>query len=125
MSGLILLIAAAAAPPCDETGAGYLCQPAFCVDDALRVPTEPYNPEPGDIFLASDQALWSRVGHWWVGSQGLQHSGILFARSDGRIALLQAGPFNSLKIEVLDPAAHTREHVEKGDRVWVRGGACR
>ena len=55
-----------------------------------------------------------------VGSRGLQHSGILFARSDGSIALLQGGPFNSLKIEVLDPAAHMREHDEKGDRVWVR-----
>ena len=119
MSGLVLLMAAAV-PPCDDTDNGCLCQPAFCLDDALRVPTEPYVPQPGDIFLASDQTLWSKVGHWWVGSPGVQHSGILFARRDGCVALLQAGPFNSLKIEVLDPVAHMREHVEKGDRVWVR-----
>lgn len=122
MSGLILLLAAAGAPPCDEPAScgSYLCQPAFCVDEALRGPSEPYTPQPGDIFLASDRELWSKVGHWWVGSQGLQHSGIMFVRSDGRIALLQAGPFNSLKIEVLDPVAHMREHVGKGDRVWIR-----
>ncbi|HVS36749.1 MAG TPA: hypothetical protein VMS17_14405 [Gemmataceae bacterium] len=122
MNSLILLVAAAGAPPCEQPDAcgSYLCQPAFCVDDVLRGPTEPYCPQPGDIFLASDGALWSKVGHWWVGSQGVQHSGIMFLRPDGRMALLQAGPFNSVKIECLDPVAHLREHCEKGDRVWIR-----
>ena len=122
MSSLILLLAAAGAPPGDQPAdcGSFLCQPAFCVDDALRGPTQPYVPQPGDIFLSSDSALWSRVGHWWVGSQGVQHSGIIFARCDGTVALLQAGPFNSVKIEVLDPIAHMREHCADGDRVWLR-----
>ncbi len=113
MGGFLSLLAAAGGLlPCADapTPCGsHLWQPAFCVDDVLRGATEPYLPQPGDIFLASDQELWSKVGHWWVGSQGLQHSGIVFDRSDGAIALLQAGPFNSLKIEVLDPIPYMRD----------------
>jgi hypothetical protein len=100
--------------------AGYLAAPTFKLDDTAPVPAAPYQPQPGDIFLATDQALWARVGHWLAGGAGVHHSGIVFQRSDGRMALIEAGPFNSLRVEIMDPVEHMREHVCAGDKVWVR-----
>jgi hypothetical protein len=104
-----------------ESDAGsYLYQPAYCLDDVLRGPAEWYVPQPGDIFLATDRQRWARVGHWLAGGAGVHHSGIIFLRSDGRPALLEAGPFTSLRVETLDPCTHMRKHVCAGDRVWIR-----
>jgi hypothetical protein len=81
---------------------------------------EPYCPQPGDIFLATDQARWARLGHWAAGAHGVHHSGIIFLRSNGQPALLEAGPFNSVQVETMDLLEHMLRHVECGDQVWVR-----
>jgi hypothetical protein len=99
---------------------GYLSRPAFSLDDNAALPLHCYVPQPGDIFLATDQALWVRLGHWCAGGAGVHHSGILFRRSDGRVGLIEGGPFNSLRVEVLDPVEHMRDHVRASDKVWVR-----
>jgi hypothetical protein len=109
-------VAAADGPP----GGSYLYQPAYCLDDVRLGPAVSYDPQPGDIFLATDQEWWAKAGHWLAGAKGLHHSGIMFRRSDGRMALIEAGPFNSVKIETMDPVAHMAEHLCAGDRVYVR-----
>jgi hypothetical protein len=98
----------------------YLYRPAFCLDDVLRLPAVCYVPQPGDIFLATDQARWARAGHWVAGGAGVHHSGIVFRRSDGRLGLIESGPFNSITVEVMDPIEHMKEHVRAGDKVWLR-----
>jgi hypothetical protein len=105
-----------------QTGAGdsYLYQPAYCLDAVLRGPVELYHPQPGDIFLATDQARWARLGHWAAGGAGVHHSGIIFLCSNGQPALLEAGPFNSIQVEVMDPREHMLQHVQCGDQVWIR-----
>jgi hypothetical protein len=106
----------AAEPPCSS----FLCQPAYCIDDLVRCPTQPYCPQPGDIFLATDQAVWAICGHWLAGGAGVHHSGIVFRRSDGQMGLIESGPFNSVQIEVMDPITHMHDHVCAGDKVWIR-----
>jgi hypothetical protein len=98
----------------------YLCRPAYCLDRVLRGPVEPYLPQPGDIFLATDQRLWYRLGHRIAGANGVHHSGIVFARPNGELGLIEAGPFDKLKVEVMNPYKHMSEHVAAGDCVWVR-----
>ena len=115
-----ILAASLAANGPGPAPAPHVGQPAFTLDRHLRGPVEPYAPQPGDIFLATDMALWSRVGHSLIGGTGVQHSGIVFARPDGTLGLIEAGPFNSTTIEVMDPYTHMAEHVAKGDWVWVR-----
>jgi hypothetical protein len=110
----------ACCPPGGAPEGSYLYRPAFCLDDGLRCPAAPYVPQPGDVFLATEQARWARVGHWLAGGAGVHHSGIIFRRSDGRMGLIEAGPFNSIQVEVMDPLTHMRNHVRAGDRVWVR-----
>jgi hypothetical protein len=97
-----------------------VCQPESVIDAVVRPPTESYTPQAGDIFLATDQQLWARAGHWLAGGAGVHHSGIIFTRSNGRPGLLEAGPFNKLNVEVLDPCTHIRNHVAAGDCVWIR-----
>ncbi len=122
MGWLMLPLLCAAAPAFDDHAApgSYLYRPAFCMDDALRVPAERYVPQPGDIFLATDKALWARAGHWVAGGAGVHHSGIMFRKSNGCVGLIEAGPFNSIKVEVMDPIEHMKEHIRAGDKVWVR-----
>lgn len=98
----------------------FLYQPAYCLDDCLRGPAEFYVPQPGDIFLATDESFFVRFGHTFVGGAGVHHSGFIFARPDGSLGLIEAGPFNELVIRVLDPYQHMSNHVACGTRVWVR-----
>lgn len=98
----------------------YLCQPAYSRDWETRGPLQGYVPQPGDIFLATDQRLWFRWGHLIAGANGVHHSGIVFARPDGRLGLIEAGPFNKTAVEIMDPYAHISAHNKVGDRVWIR-----
>ncbi len=123
MKVLLLSLACLGAPA--NAGAApaepsFLYQPSYGLDDRLRLPAEPYVPQPGDLFLATAQERWARVGHWLAGAASPHHSGVLFRRPDGRLGLVEAGPFNSLRVEVMDPLAHMRNHVGAGDCVWVR-----
>ncbi len=106
------------------TGGSFLCQPAFSRDWEVRGPLEPYVPQPGDIFLSSDQRLWFRWGHLIAGANGVHHSGIVFARPDGELGLIEAGPFNKTRVEVMNPYDHMAAHAAVGDRVWVRRRRC-
>lgn len=97
-----------------------LYQPGFCLDDCLRGPATEYVPQPGDIFLATDQSFWMRIGHQLANGRGVHHSGIVFAKPDGSLALLEAGPFNELVIRAMVPYVHMSNHVNAGDKVWIR-----
>jgi hypothetical protein len=98
----------------------YLAQPSHTLDRELRYPLEPYVPQPGDIFMATDRRLWFRWGHRLAGANGVHHSGIVFARPDGSLGLIEAGPFEKLTVEVMNPYDHMSAHCRVGDCVWVR-----
>jgi hypothetical protein len=89
------------------------------MDYRLREPPEAYQPQPGDLVLATDQNLLGKLGHWAAGSGAPQHSGIVVARPDGRLAVLEAGPHNSLHCTMSDwfETLHTYSLQE---RVWIR-----
>jgi hypothetical protein len=105
----------------DLTGAerSFLYRPAFSMDHELRGPATEYHPQPGDIFLCTGREMWAKLGHWAAGSGAPQHSGIVFARSDGRLALLEAGPDNSLHCGVHDLIPQLQNYADH-ERVWIR-----
>lgn len=125
MTALLAALLAAASPqqtccccPC-PTGS-YLYQPSFCMDHALREPVRHYQLQPGDIFLATDRGFIAKMGHRIAGTGAPQHSGVIVARSDGRIAILEGGPFNTLRCRLVDDApAHMAKYAAK-ERVWIR-----
>ncbi len=83
-------------------GGSYLYQPAFCLDEVLRGKAEPYAPQPGDLFFSTDPLFIARAGHCMAWSGAPHHSGIVFARPDGSMAILEAGPHNTLHVRVTE-----------------------
>jgi hypothetical protein len=97
----------------------YLYQPCYRLDNVLRGPAEPYVPQPGDILLATDNNLFWKITHDLALAFEPHNSAIFFARPDGSLALLEAGPNDTLYIRSLDALPHMVEYANKGP-VWVR-----
>lgn len=99
---------------------GCLFQPAYCVDQVLRRPAEPYCPQPGDLFFCTDYTCFWTVTHKLAGAGHPHHAGIVVARPDGRVALLEAGPCDSFRIHILDLESQLRTYTERGEPIWFR-----
>ena len=97
----------------------YLCQPAYVLDDAYRLPVEPYLPQPGDIMLTTDKKYFFAITFRMAFSGRPHHSGIVVARPDGRMGLMEAGPFNSESVEIQD-VLPTLEKYAQHEKVWIR-----
>jgi hypothetical protein len=97
----------------------FLYQPAFCIDDALRPPVTAYTPQPGDIMLRLDGSKFWRVTHYMALAFDPNGSGIVFARPDGSLAVLEAGPNDTMHIGTLDMLPHLKEYADVG-QVWIR-----
>src|SRR5262249_46883112 len=105
---------------CPEAGDGsYLYQPSFSMDYELRQPAVPYIPEAGDLFLATDDGFFAKVGHKFAFSGAPHHSGIVFVFPDGRMGLLEGGPQNTLHCQTLDLVPELQAYAVK-ERVWIR-----
>src|SRR3954462_12408933 len=95
----------------------YLYQPAFCIDDELRGPAVPYVPQPGDIMLRLDHSKFWRVTHYLALAFDPNGSGIIFARPDGSLAVLEAGPCDTMYVRTLEMLPHLKQYADVG-RVW-------
>lgn len=98
---------------------GFLYQPSFSIDYELREPCDPYCPQPGDIYLATEDWFLARFGHLTVFSGAPHHSGIVFAMPDGRMALMEGGPDSTLYIRILDLIPQMTHYTDT-KRVWIR-----
>ena len=119
---LYCLLSAGALPAPTETPAtcgSFLYQPAFCIDHLLRGPAEAYLPQPGDIMLRLDKSVFWRVTHYMALAFDPNGSGIVFARPDGSLAILEAGPNDTMWVRTLDLLPHLREYADVGC-VWIR-----
>jgi hypothetical protein len=116
---LLLLASLPGSLPPPEFPAGFLYQPAFCVDYCLREPARPYVPQPGDLYLSTEDKFINRFAHKVVHSGGPHHSGIVFALPDGCLALLEGGPESTLWIRVLDLIPSLSKYYQT-KRVWIR-----
>src|SRR5438067_3625195 len=87
----------------------FLYQPAFAIDDVLRGPAEAYLPQPGDIMLRLDHSVFWRVTHYMALACDPNGSAIVFARPDGSLAVLEAGPCDTRWVGILDLLPHLQE----------------
>jgi hypothetical protein len=115
----LLSAACAADPDAGPTGGSFLYQPAFCIDDELRGPAKAYTPQPGDLMLRMDGSVFWRVTHYMAFAFDPNGSGIVFARPDGSLAVLEAGPNDTMWISTPDLLPHLKEYADEG-KVWVR-----
>jgi hypothetical protein len=116
---LLTTIALADHDPEPVADLSYVYQPSFCMDYELRCPAQPYIPHPGDIFLATDRGFLAKLGHKVVHAGAPHHSGIVFCWPDGRPALLEGGPHNSLRCQALDLVPALASYACE-ERVWIR-----
>jgi hypothetical protein len=99
----------------------FLYQPAFHIDDELRCPAVPYLPQPGDLMLRMDNSIFWRVTHWLALAFDPNGSAIVFARPDGSLAVLEAGPNDTMIVDTLDMLPHLKEYADaEGGKVWIR-----
>jgi hypothetical protein len=116
---LCALLSAGFPPGPSQPGGSFLYQPSFCMDDEPQGPAEPYLPQPGDLMLRLDHSKFWRVTHYMALAFDPNGSGIVFARPDGSLAVLEAGPNDTLWVGTLDMLPHLKEYADKG-KVWIR-----
>jgi hypothetical protein len=104
-------------------GPSYLYQPAYAEDHVIRLPARAYEPQPGDIVMAADGNPFWTLMHNLAGTSHPTHSMIVFAHPEGRTAILEGGPHDTIKCRVLETIPHMASYEAKG-RVWVRRRAC-
>jgi hypothetical protein len=97
----------------------FLDRPAFCEDNHRRGPVTPYKPQAGDLMFSADGSRFWLCMHHLAGTSHPTHSAIAFQRSDGTMAILEAGPHDTLRINTMDAIPHLRSYEEEG-RVWIR-----
>jgi hypothetical protein len=97
----------------------YLYQPAFVIDEVLRLPAEEYVPQPGDIMLRLDPSRFWRVTHYMALAFDPNGSGIVVPRRDGSLAILEAGPNDTLWVRRMGLFKHLKGYHDMG-RVWIR-----
>jgi hypothetical protein len=121
LSVLCSILMTAGSPGAAETerANSFLYQPAFKIDDELRGPAEAYLPQPGDIMLRLDGSVFWRVTHYMAGAFDPNGSAIVFARPDGSLAILEAGPNDTMWVGTLDMLPHLKEYGDAG-KVWIR-----
>jgi hypothetical protein len=123
MDSMIWVLSAALAigglPGPEAGGGSYLYQPSFCMDDPPQGPAEAYLPQPGDIMLRLDGSVFWRTTHYMALAFDPNGSGIVIARPDGTLAVLEAGPNDTMWVRTLDLLPHLGEYAAAG-KVWIR-----
>lgn len=127
MTGIVFaMICTGAAPgpgPAAPKVGSYLYQPAYATDFELRLPARPYEPQPGDLFFSTDGSQFWKLMHNLAGTSHPTHSGIAFRRPDGSMAILEAGPHDTMRINTIDALPHLVSYEQEG-RVWMRRRAA-
>jgi hypothetical protein len=119
LSSILPILGLLAVGGVPQAGGSFLYQPAHQIDEVLRLPAEAYLPQPGDIMLRLDSSVFWRVTHYMALAFDPNGSGIVVARADGRLAVLEAGPNDTLGIRNVDLLPHLKEYEDAG-LVWIR-----
>jgi hypothetical protein len=119
MAAVVWAMLALVGVPEEEAIGSYLDQAVFCEDLERRLPTTPYCPQPGDLMFSADRSAFWTVMHKVAGTSHPTHCGTVFQRPDGSMAILEAGPHDTLRIRTMDAIPHLRSYELEG-RVWIR-----
>jgi hypothetical protein len=100
-----------------EAPFGYLYQPTYDLNIVPRLPSQRYEPKPGDILLLSDtNRFWTFVYRIALtGKPG--HSGIVVTMADGRLGVLEAGYNDTTWVRVTPLDYRINEYH---GTVWIR-----
>lgn len=97
----------------------YLYEPSHCWDFSLRGKPVAYVPQPGDVMLATDKNWFWTLTHDLAFAYEPHNSACIFKRSCGGMAIVEAGPNDTIWVRNLDMLPHLKEYTDKGP-VWIR-----
>jgi hypothetical protein len=86
---------------CPGQQVGYL-YPGTACNCALRSAVVPYVPREGDLVFFDDRKSFWDFLYWIGGTAAPFHAGIVVKRPDGHLAVLEAGPDDTLHVFLLD-----------------------
>jgi hypothetical protein len=120
----VLLVAAlmpaqAAVPP----STCFLYEPAYHLDKILRGQPRTVDLQPGDIMLYTDSNWFWEITHDLAGAFQPHGSGVVVRRPDGTLGILEAGPNDTMHVDILDALPHLKEYECRGP-VWIRRRKC-
>lgn len=118
-SSLFLCALLAQNPQMPAAAGSFLYEPAYAMDKVLRGKAVAYDIQPGDIMLATDTNFFWKLTHDLALASEPHNSAVVFRRRDGSLALLEAGPNDTLFVRTLDLYEHLRRYECKGP-VWIR-----
>ena len=103
-SVLIALLASACFSPCAaaDNPTGYLVQ-------AKARPPQPYTPREGDMVFFDDHSPIWNVLFVWAGTGPPLHMGIVVKRYNGALAIIEAGPDDSIWVTIQAVAPRLRQ----------------
>jgi len=100
---------------------GYIFDPSYDINSPPQGQPRNYIPQPGDVFLGTDSRVFWGIGYKLVGSGSPHHSGTVFQRSNGEMAVLEGGPHDTRWIRTFEAYYHLTSYQDQpGGRVWIR-----
>jgi hypothetical protein len=88
----------------DNHATGYLSREMKGPDKMIRKEVIPYVPREGDLVFYDDKSIIWTILFAWAGTGPPLHMGIVVKKADGKFAVLEAGPDDSIKVYILDLA---------------------
>ncbi len=96
---------------------GFLYQPAYSLAEIPRLPTQMYQPQPGDILFFDDHDLAWEIGFFLAGAGRPMHAGMVVRGADGHLTSLEAGYNDTIWVKMIPLAERLHEFVGV---IWVR-----
>ena len=102
LSSLVAFMALLGAAPETAPRPSYLFQVQTGPDHKIHLEGEPYRPQPGDMVHFDDHNKFMVRLYRCCGTAGPLHSGIVFRKADGSMAILEAGTNAVMKVFIFD-----------------------
>ncbi len=82
---------------------GYLSKETKGANGVVRK-TVPYAPREGDLVFYDDHSIAWTILFAWAGTGPPLHMGIMVKRADGSLGVLEAGPDDTVWVDIIDAA---------------------
>ena len=115
----VIMVGMADAQNSDKSIGSFLYEPSYTMDCSLRGEARAYLPQPGDILLATDSNKFWKVTHDLAFAFEPHNSAIVVQRCDGTLGVLEAGPNDTIWIDISPLLPHLQKYSDKGP-VWIR-----
>lgn len=86
----------------DKSPSGYLTREIKGPNKTVKKETIPYVPREGDLIFYDDKSIFWTILFAWAGTGPPLHMGIVVKGTDGKLAVLEAGPDDKIKVYILE-----------------------